>query len=225
MDLVISTIESNLGIMSVPQDRHETTHYWALSHPLNNFITSYHFNLTHQHFDQQAKGGTLPPPKLSLISEKLDTENGIRELTLQCYHPNHISTIIHFEAELAYWSLSEPPEKGHQRQIITFVSGYGSNVWTATFGIKDPSLGAKKNNKIKFHVGGMERDANEKLESWESAGARRKKVGGGVYSHGWLRWVWNEEYEAGKVLKKVEDALPEWTTSGHRASITVVVDI
>ncbi|KAJ3403636.1 hypothetical protein HDV05_007702, partial [Chytridiales sp. JEL 0842] len=223
MDILVDRIAKEFGVTPTMQPIDDRNHAWPLFYPFSNFIVSHHLDLTPLHLDKEARKGTLPPPTLSLLNEKYDFDNGVREITLQCYHPNHIATALHFDADLVSWSLASAPLPGRQTHVIKFVGGYGTNTWNVTLAIKDDFLGGKKPQKI--HFTGLERDVYETLENWHKAGMSSKKGNNGGFNHGWLRWIWNEEYESGKVLRRAEDALPEWVSSVHLAAATITIDI
>ncbi|KAG0314658.1 hypothetical protein BGZ97_009064, partial [Linnemannia gamsii] len=69
-------------------------------------------------------------PRLTAENVSYDPATGLRKVTLLCSFPDHIWTVITFDAQLKSWSLSSvPPSPDRFHYVIRNAGGYGTNGW------------------------------------------------------------------------------------------------
>ncbi|KAG0278782.1 hypothetical protein BGZ95_003180 [Linnemannia exigua] len=140
-DSYIAPLEQLLGVKAVYKTSKEDKDDWNSVFPISEFIDSYVIDTTpfirSQTTNKTIAESTAPltdliknPPRLTAENISYDPTTGLRKVTLLCTFPDHIWTVITFDALLKGWSLSSKvPSPDQFHYVIRNAGGYGTDGW------------------------------------------------------------------------------------------------
>ncbi|KAF9156210.1 hypothetical protein BG015_006795 [Linnemannia schmuckeri] len=140
-DSYISRLEDMFGAKAVYKTSKEDKDDWNSVFPISEFIDSFVIDTTpyirSQTTNKTIAESTAPLTDLIKNAPRLTTEDvsydptaGLRKMTLLCSFPDHIWTVITFDAQLKSWSLSSaPPSAERFHYVIRNAGGYGTDGW------------------------------------------------------------------------------------------------
>jgi hypothetical protein len=128
-------------------------------------------------------------PRLESVS--FVNRNGTRTIHLSCHYKHFIWTVFSFYAEVEWWSLDTPPPD-HLHHTIRHVGGDTGSVWNISMVVSGTA-------PLTVEVSGVERDGFKDLIPNSSPGG--------------MKWMWSDRWQSASVLSRVNQVLPDWTTS------------
>ncbi|KAJ3212149.1 hypothetical protein HDU67_003985 [Dinochytrium kinnereticum] len=206
---VLDSVSTDLEVPSRLQSVEENDQTWATIYPFSHFIVSHVYDVTETQLGGNARAAKAP----LIVAEDVrwNEARGERSLTVKCFHPDHVWTVISFHADVISWSLDSTPTPGLHHHVIRHAGSYGTNIWNVSLTVRATS----STDRLKIHLTGVERDTFS-LEPME------ERKNGGVAQLGWL---WGEGFESARVLKKVQDAVPGWVTGLYLAVVVEVSEV
>lgn len=117
--------------------------------------------------------------------------NGTRTIHLSCHYEHFIWTVISFYGRVEWWSLATSPPY-HLHHTIRHVGGDSGSIWNISMVISgtDP---------LPIEISGVERDGFHDLIPNSSPTG--------------MKWMWSDRWQSASVLSRVDQVLPDWTTS------------
>ncbi|KAI8922547.1 hypothetical protein DFJ77DRAFT_447028 [Powellomyces hirtus] len=223
---ILSAVEKQTGTKPILRTASVTGRDWSTIAPFSNFMESYAFDISHTppltrttHTDDTTRG-----PQLDIVKDTYDKETDIRRLSIRCYYPRYIWTVLTFSADVVSWSLDDTTMLNNGGNIpitLRHAGGYPTNDWTLDVTVR----GSKP---ITMEISGLEQDTfhelvndDEESESWkERKHQRQGEVGTAV---GPVRigkaWKWSDRFEPASVLAALEKVMPDWTTGLYIAVV------
>lgn len=140
-DSYIAQLEEMFGTKAVYKTSKEDKDDWNSVFPISEFIDSFVIDTTpyirSQTTNRTIAESTAPltdliknAPRLTAENVSYDPSTGFRKMTLLCSCPDHIWTVITFDAQLKSWSLSSaPPSPDRFHYVIRNAGGYGTDGW------------------------------------------------------------------------------------------------
>ncbi|KAF9902529.1 hypothetical protein EC991_004821 [Linnemannia zychae] len=137
----IAPVEQLLGAKAIYKTSKEDKDDWNSVFPISEFIDSFVIDTTpfirSQTANKTIAESTEPlttliknPPRLTAENISYNPLTGVRKMTLLCSFPDHIWTVITFDALLTNWSLSSKvPSPDHFHYVIRNAGGYGTDGW------------------------------------------------------------------------------------------------
>ncbi|KAG0286361.1 hypothetical protein BGZ96_009520, partial [Linnemannia gamsii] len=140
-DSYICCLEDMLGAKAVYKTSKEDKDDWNSVFPISEFIDSFVIDTT-PYIRTETTNKTIAEssapltnliknaPRLIAENESYDPATGLRKMTLLCSFPDHIWTVITFDAQLKSWTLSSaPPSPDRFHYVIRNAGGYGTGGW------------------------------------------------------------------------------------------------
>ncbi|KAI8833200.1 hypothetical protein BC829DRAFT_407996 [Chytridium lagenaria] len=221
MQPIVESVEKSLNLPSQLQSVEENDHSWATLFPFSHFIESHVFDVTEGlKVDEEGEVKWLwegPPakdarvPVIEARDVSWDAEKGTRTLTLNCYHPEHVWTVISFNAEVLSWSLESTPQSGLTHHVIRHAGSYGTNLWNFTLTVRAPSA----TDLMMVHLTGVERETFTLEPYTPDSKAVVAQLG----------WLWGPGFESARVLRKVHEAVPHWATELFLATVVTTTEV
>lgn len=140
-DNYIAHLEDMFGTKALYKTSKEDKDDWNSVFPISEFIDSFVIDTTpyirSQTTNRTIAESTAPltdliknAPRLAAENVSYDPTTGFRKMTLLCSFPDHIWTVITFDAQLKSWSLSSaPPSPDRFHYVIRNAGGYGTDGW------------------------------------------------------------------------------------------------
>ncbi|KAF9920885.1 hypothetical protein FBU30_009144 [Linnemannia zychae] len=137
----IAQLEDMFGAKAVYKSSKEDKDDWNSIFPISEFIDSFIIDTTpyirSQTTNKTISESTAPltdliknAPRLVAENISYDPSTGLRRLTLLCSFPDHIWTVITFDALLTNWSLSSKvPSSERFHYVIRNAGGFGTDGW------------------------------------------------------------------------------------------------
>ncbi|KAJ3197532.1 hypothetical protein HK101_002835 [Irineochytrium annulatum] len=196
-DLIVDSISKAMDLKPRLQMETENARSWGVLFPFSEFIESHEFDVKSIIVEPHNDPAA---PMLFAKNISYDEKLGLRTLTVVCSHPEYIFTVVEFDADVTAWSLSAEPRKGHHKHIIRYAGGYGTSMWNTTLTVRASSI----DDRLKLHL---------------TVGKRGQKPGAE------LAWMWGEGFNSAKILQKVQDAMPSWTTELYLAVVNIAQEL
>ncbi|KAJ3084339.1 hypothetical protein HK102_000694 [Quaeritorhiza haematococci] len=223
---VLDAVEKHLGVKPVKRTPLDVMQDWNIFFPFSRYMESYQFDIT-----SKLPVTTENNAPILTIKEIEDENAGdgskrkTREVLIQCYHPQHISTCVMLDGiQIIDWSLdAEVPEDLKYKKIqdvkptssnkprrlyVRHAGGYISNTWNMT-------LTVPASNKFWVEVSGIERDSYHQLVQPSASDGASPKLG--------RSWAWSDRWETSRILGGVADAMPDWVTAYYASTDLMAV--
>ncbi|KND02739.1 uncharacterized protein SPPG_01822 [Spizellomyces punctatus DAOM BR117] len=204
---ILAKVEAELGSKPVYRGASMTDRDWSSIYPFSHFIEGYSFNVSHL---TALTPSPAPAPQISVEIDSYDEKTDLRTLSIRCYYPHYIWTVLSFEGYVIDWSLSDRSmvdPSMPKRYRIRNAGGYTTNSWNLT-------LTLKGRDKIQMEISGLERDGFHELVVGEpKVQSHRRGVGEalGRVEIG-QSWKWSDRWGSAAILSRVESVMPDWTT-------------
>ncbi|KAJ3100878.1 hypothetical protein HDU97_001868 [Phlyctochytrium planicorne] len=212
---ILDSVSNLLGVEPVEQHVEGNPYSWSTVFPFSQFIVSHKFDITEKGCDHPDGDHPLcpghrkdaPTPKLVVHEDIWDSGLGARNVTLRCLHPEHLLTVITFEANILDWSLSAKPDPGHRLHVVRQVGGHMSDIWNMTLSFTASS----PEERLRVSLSAVEGDTFT-IEPQERTKGGRARLG----------FVWGKAFESARVFGKIKEAIPNWATEMYLAVVTAI---
>ncbi|OZJ05360.1 hypothetical protein BZG36_01535 [Bifiguratus adelaidae] len=210
---IIPKLEEALG-QPAEHRVHETSNTdWDSVYPFSAFLSSYRIDagpyIRQETNDKHiaASTGSLAPyfdfplPHVEARNITYDPITRQRSFTVACHVPSYTWTVISFDAHVLDWSIgNEEPLNYTSHYVVRNVNGYGSQDWQLDLAIRVPDDADPATYKLRAEFTAMDKE--------------------GFAAHGDERLIGGV-----RVLQRVKEVLPNWTTGTWLGSVVGVWEL